>query len=291
MVFRTKYLKSWTLLSPSCKSPYKTYRLPATSVSSLIHLIFCKQISSLSSACNYHISDLCCISTLDLKTASVIAISLVHSKLGYCNSLYLNFLQEQISLLQLLKNSLAHAVTGTPQKLNIYNPVLKSLHWLKIEEHIHYKIISLTYDLTIFCNHNTSENLLLLLLNLLAPLVLSIILLYFTHLHLFLTYLIVHSTKPLLSSDIICQELWILSLTCYLILQPLGQCSALPLCLSKAQFRSHLKTYFLHHIPTLTFYPAWTDHIDLYPNSDVNRVLCTKEYIRLIWSPVFTGNI
>ena len=45
-------------------------------------LTFSKQISSLSSACNYHIRDLRRIRhTLDLKTASVIATSLVHSKL------------------------------------------------------------------------------------------------------------------------------------------------------------------------------------------------------------------
>ena len=82
-------------------------------------LTFSKQISSLSSACNYHICDLHSIMhTLYLKTASVIATSLVHSKLDYYNSLYLNLLQKQISRLNLLQNSLALAVTGTP-KLNV----------------------------------------------------------------------------------------------------------------------------------------------------------------------------
>ena len=66
-------------------------------------LTFSKQISSLSSACNYHIRDLRRIRhTLDLKSASVIATSLVHSKLDYCNSLYLNLPHKQISRLQLL---------------------------------------------------------------------------------------------------------------------------------------------------------------------------------------------
>ena len=107
-------------------------------------LTFSKQILSLSSACNYHIRDLRCIRhTLDLKTALVIATSLVHSKLDYCNSLYLNLPQKQISRLELLQNSLARAVTRTPKTEHI-TPELKSLHWLKIEEHIHYKIISLT---------------------------------------------------------------------------------------------------------------------------------------------------
>ena len=108
-------------------------------------LTFSKQISSLTSACNY-IRDLRRIRhTLDLKTASAIATSLVHSKLDDCNSLYLSVRQKQISRLQLLQNFLARAVTRTPKTEHI-TPVLKSLHWLKMEERIHYKIISLTYD-------------------------------------------------------------------------------------------------------------------------------------------------
>ena len=91
----------------------------------------------LSSACNYNIRDLHRIRhTLNLKTASVIATSLVHSKLDYCNSLYLNLPQKQISRLQLLQNSLVRTVTGTP-KIEHITLVLKSLHWLKIDEHIH----------------------------------------------------------------------------------------------------------------------------------------------------------
>ena len=66
-----------------------------TSVSSQIQISLFLQISSLSSACKYHIRDLRRIRhTLDLKTASVIATSLVHSKLDYCNSLYLNVPQK-----------------------------------------------------------------------------------------------------------------------------------------------------------------------------------------------------
>ena len=109
-------------------------------------LTFSKQISSLSNACNYHIHDLRHIrQTLDLKTAYVIATSLVHSKLDYCNSFYLNLPQKRISRLQLLQISLVRAVTRIPKSEHI-TPVLKSLHWLKIEERTTTKIISLTYD-------------------------------------------------------------------------------------------------------------------------------------------------
>ena len=109
-------------------------------------LTFSKQISSLSSACNYRIRDLRRIGhILDLKPASVIATSLVHCKLDYCNSLYLNLKQKQ-SRLQSLQNSLARAVTIEHPKLNLSLRYSKSLHWLKIEERIHYKIIFHTYD-------------------------------------------------------------------------------------------------------------------------------------------------
>jgi len=53
------------------------------------NLSFKQRISSLSKSCFYHIRDLRRVrSTLDFDTACTIAISLVHSKLDYCNSLY-----------------------------------------------------------------------------------------------------------------------------------------------------------------------------------------------------------
>ena len=111
------------------------------------HMSFSKQISTLTSACFYHIRDLRRIRhTLDHKTASIIATSLVHSKLDYCNSLYVNLPSKQISKLQILQNALARTVSKIP-KYDHITPTLKSLHWLKIEQRIQYKIISITYSL------------------------------------------------------------------------------------------------------------------------------------------------
>ena len=138
LVILNKYIKFLTLLPPSFNSPYS----PTDSSCNLgfisyLSLTLSKQILSLSNACNYHIRDLRLIRhTLDLATASVIAISLVHSKLDYCNSIHLYLPQKQISHLQLLQNSLAQAVTGTTKTEHITS-ILKSLHWLKIEECIH----------------------------------------------------------------------------------------------------------------------------------------------------------
>ena len=73
--------------------------------------------------------------------------SVVHSKLDYCNSKTL------INRLQYIQNSLARTVANTPKYSHI-TPVIKSLHWLKIEQRIQYKLISLTYK--ILTSHHQS---------------------------------------------------------------------------------------------------------------------------------------
>jgi hypothetical protein len=47
-------------------------------------------------------------------------------------------------ILQLVLNSAARAVTKTPRFHHI-TPILKALHWLKISQRTHYKILSITY--------------------------------------------------------------------------------------------------------------------------------------------------
>ena len=81
---------------------------------------------------------------IDFKTAITIATSIVHSKLEYCNSLYYILPKSQINHLQVIQNSLARAVLKAPIFCHV-TPLLKSLHWLKINEHIEYKLLSLTY--------------------------------------------------------------------------------------------------------------------------------------------------
>jgi hypothetical protein len=52
--------------------------------------------------------------TLDQTTARNIVTALIHSKLDYCNSLFLNLPANQLDRLQLVPNSAARAVTSTP---------------------------------------------------------------------------------------------------------------------------------------------------------------------------------
>ena len=55
----------------------------------------------------------------------------------------------QIKRLQQIQNALAHAVPRTPStpKHSRITPTLKSLHWLKIEQCIQFKIVSITHNL------------------------------------------------------------------------------------------------------------------------------------------------
>jgi len=105
--------------------------------------LFGLQITALSKSCNFHIRQLCCICPfLDINTASIIATSIIHSKLDYWNSLYYNLPNSQLSRLQHIQNS--RACFKAP-KFSHTTPILKSLHWLKVNERIKYKILSLTY--------------------------------------------------------------------------------------------------------------------------------------------------
>ena len=73
-----------------------------------------------------------------------IPTSTVHSNLDYCNSLYHNLPNHQLNRLQQIQNSLARAVVKALKSSHITS-ILKSLHWLKVNEHIECKLHSLTY--------------------------------------------------------------------------------------------------------------------------------------------------
>jgi len=109
------------------------------------NLSFAQHISSTSKSCFLNIHDLRRIrNTIDQTTACPIATSLIHSKIDYCNSLLLNLPATQTNRLKHVLNSAAHAVTKTP-KFHHITPIFKSLHWLKINERINYKVLSLKY--------------------------------------------------------------------------------------------------------------------------------------------------
>ena len=91
-----------------------------------------------------------------LQNSLSIATPIDHCKLGYCNSLYSNLPKSQITRLQQIQNSLARAVVKAPKFCHI-TPILHSLHWLKITEHIEYKILMVSRvacDWTVINDHD-----------------------------------------------------------------------------------------------------------------------------------------
>jgi len=71
------------------------------------NLSFAQHISAVSKSCFHSIRDFLDIfrNTIDQNTACIIATSLIHSKIDYCNSLLLNLPATQTNGLQLVLNS------------------------------------------------------------------------------------------------------------------------------------------------------------------------------------------
>ena len=74
----------------------------------------------------------------------------------------------------MIQNSLARVVVKAPKSCHI-SSVLKSLHWLKINERIDYKLLSLTYKILTTSPHSPITCITLSLSNLLAVLVLPLL--------------------------------------------------------------------------------------------------------------------
>jgi len=88
---------------------------------------------------------------LNSTTAYTIATSIIHSKHEYCNCLYCNLPNLpkcQITYLQQMWNSVSSAVVKA-RKFCHTTLILHSLCWLKINEHVEYKLLSFTYKVLI----------------------------------------------------------------------------------------------------------------------------------------------
>ena len=71
-------------------------------------------------------------------------LTLVFSKLDYCNALYEGITDKAISRLQLVQNAAARLLTGARRRESI-SPVLASLHWLPIKQRITFKTLMFVY--------------------------------------------------------------------------------------------------------------------------------------------------
>ena len=114
------------------------------------HLTFSDQITALSRSCCYHIRELRSIRPyIGFKIASIIATLIVYSKLDYCKLDYSIITFQTVNLTG--SNRFKTLLLVLLLKLLNITPILKSLRWLKVNERIDYKLLSVTYKY----NHST----------------------------------------------------------------------------------------------------------------------------------------
>ena len=104
-----------------------------------------KQINSVVKSCNIQLRILWTIRRfLNTESSKTLAISLVLSKLDYCNSLYYGLPNVLIDQLQRVQNSAARFVLNL-RKSDHITEGLKHLHWLPVRRRIEYKIALITF--------------------------------------------------------------------------------------------------------------------------------------------------
>ena len=82
---------------------------------------------------------------LNTDTTRSAIVSLVTSRLDYCNGLLCGITDELLYRLQKVQNNAARVISGF-KKYDHITPVLKDLHWLPIRKRIEFEILLLTFQ-------------------------------------------------------------------------------------------------------------------------------------------------
>jgi hypothetical protein len=108
-------------------------------------LTMSKHVKATVKACNHHIRAIKHIRhLLTTEDASSLAVSLIHSKLDYCNSLLYNTSISNAKSRQRIQSNLARLVLQ-PSSPTSAETLLQTLHWLPVQHRITYKIACLTH--------------------------------------------------------------------------------------------------------------------------------------------------
>ena len=109
------------------------------------NLTMVPHVSSVVKSCYFHLRTLGQLRPqLNRKTANAVAVSLIQSRLDFCNGCLLGLPQLQVQRLQKVQNTAARIVTKS-RKSDHITPVLRDLHWLPVQERLKYKVLSLVF--------------------------------------------------------------------------------------------------------------------------------------------------
>lgn len=81
---------------------------------------------------------------LPISAGKTLMSTLILSKLDYCNGLFLNAQEKVMNKLQIVQNSAARILSGTPKRISI-SPVIRDLHWLPVRTRIKFKALCIAY--------------------------------------------------------------------------------------------------------------------------------------------------
>ena len=102
-------------------------------------------VSATTRACYFHLRRISQIRKyLTTEATTKLVVSLILSRIDYCNSLLSGLPDSTIHSLQRVQNNAARLILRKKKSDHI-TPLLKSLHWLPVHLRIHYKILSLCY--------------------------------------------------------------------------------------------------------------------------------------------------
>jgi len=128
-------------------------------------LAMVKHVDHVSKICFLHIRNIGKIRKYLTRDATItLVLSLVMSRLDYCNCVLTGAPKSQIARLQRIQNTAARIVAKCPKSDHI-TPVLKDLHWLPIQQRVTYKTLCLAYQ----CIAGTAPGYLCDLLQLYSP--------------------------------------------------------------------------------------------------------------------------
>jgi len=114
-------------------------------------LSFHKHISAVAQSCNYHTQAIRHIQhLLTTELAQTLACSLILSRIDYCNAVLHGAPSYSIKRLQRVENNAARIVLEAPRQFHA-SLLLRTLHWLPVQQKIEYKVALLTFKV-----HSTS---------------------------------------------------------------------------------------------------------------------------------------